>query len=135
MTRLSNNSDLSTISYQSNRSGSFKDTFAFLQKGSYHGNNLYQPTLLLAINLVATACHPTFIACSEQGDDYQQVLRFIVQVHYPATFAFCYVGKDVRIKYVSSNFSLHLYHMKQDCFFVFKIVTRKKVHKNKVPEK
>ena len=35
----------------------------------------------------------------------------IAQVHRPTTWAFFYVGKDVRIKYVSSDFCLHFYHM------------------------
>ena len=32
-------------------------------------------------------------------------------------WAFFYVGKDIKIKYVSSNFSLYLYHM--ECFPLF----------------
>ena len=55
---------------------------------------------------------PTFIAGGEQGDEYQKVLIFIAQVYRPTTWVFFYVGKDVKIKYSSSNFCLYLYHTK-----------------------
>ena len=59
-------------------------------------------------------CSKYMISCDHQtieGDEYQKVLVFMTQVLPPTTWVFFYVGKDVRIKYASSNFCLHLYHM------------------------
>ena len=39
------------------------------------------------------------------------LMSFIAQVHRPTKWAFFCVGKHVRIKYASSNFCLHIYHM------------------------
>ena len=75
---------------------------------------------------------PTFIASDEYGDEYRNVLMFIAKVHRSMRWAFFFVGKDVKIKYTSSNFSLYLYPWHGITFsFVSKIVIRKKCAKAK----
>ena len=87
--------------------------FPSFKLGYHRCDKLHRPTSSPEIIVVGIikARRPTFIVGDEYGDEYQKGLIFIAQVHRPTTWVSLYIGKDVKIKYTSSNFSLYLCHM------------------------
>ena len=61
-------------------------------------------------------------------------LWFIAQVHRPTTWVFFYVGKDKKIEYALSNFSLYFYHMKSHFPLFSKLLEEKEYAKAKYLE-
>ena len=79
----------------------------FLKLGSHRGDKLHHPPSSRVINLVG------IIEGSSPNFHRRRWLGWWISKSFdrPTTLTFFYIGKDVRIKYASNNFCLHLYYI------------------------